>query len=76
MMRLCDHVLKVRSKNAGPFWVTMNVFCSSAAAIRAIAGRLDTAQVVERYHADAASLKRFEKGDLHIIKFSIPRPVV
>ena len=29
MPRLGDRVLKVRSKNAGPFWVTVDVFCGT-----------------------------------------------
>jgi hypothetical protein len=27
MPRLGDRALKVRSRNAGPFWVTVDIFC-------------------------------------------------
>ena len=29
MPRLGDQVLRVRSKNAGPFWITVDVFCGT-----------------------------------------------
>jgi hypothetical protein len=76
MTRLGDQVLKVRSKNAGPFWVTIDVFCGNAAAFQAAVGRLETARVAALFHADLAAVKRFDIADLHVIKFSIPRPVV
>ena len=31
-MRVADIALKVRSKNAGPFWVTVDVFCGGGPA--------------------------------------------
>lgn len=75
-MRLGEQVLKVRSKNAGPFWVTIDVFCGDAAAYQAILPRMDTARVAGLFGADSGVVKRFDIPDLHVIKFSIPRPVV
>jgi hypothetical protein len=76
MTQLGDQVLKVRSKNAGPFWVTIDVFCGSASAYETVVGKLTTDSVAALFHADLAAVKRFDIADLHVVKFSIPRPVV
>ena len=36
-------VREIRSKNAGPFWVTIDVFCRDAAAFEIVRSRLETA---------------------------------
>jgi len=76
MKTLGEQVLKVRSKNAGPFWVTIDIFCGTAAAYAAILPRLNTADVARLYGTPEQLVKRFDIADLHVIKFSIPRPVV
>lgn len=75
-MKLGDQVYKVRSKNAGPFWVTIDVFCGTAAAFDAVRQNLQTEQVAELYGCPLQLVKRFDIADLSVIKFSIPRPVV
>ncbi|MFN3642741.1 MAG: DUF4387 family protein [Gemmobacter sp.] len=75
-MRLGDRVLKVRSKNAGPFWVTIDVFCGDAARFAEVAARLDTARVAALYGLAPDALRRFDIADLSVVKFSLPRPVV
>ncbi|MFN7224973.1 MAG: DUF4387 family protein [Paracoccaceae bacterium] len=76
MKPLGEQVLKVRSKNAGPFWVTIDVFCGTAEAYEAILTRLHTADVARLYGTPLQLVKRFDIADLHVIKFSLPRPVV
>ncbi|MFN3845580.1 MAG: DUF4387 family protein [Paracoccaceae bacterium] len=76
MKPLGEQVLKVRSKNAGPFWVTIDVFCGTPEAYAAILKRLHTADVARLYATPQQLVKRFDIADLHVIKFSIPRPVV
>ncbi len=75
-MRVGEIAAKVRSKNAGPFWVTVDVFCGSAEAYRTLAPRLSTAAVARLYGQPEQLLKRFDIADLHVIKVSFPRPVV
>jgi hypothetical protein len=75
-MRLADLVVKVRSKNAGPFWVTVDVFCGDRATFDRVSGALDTAVVAALYGQPAQLLKRFDIADLNVVKFSFPRPVV
>jgi Domain of unknown function (DUF4387) len=67
---------KVRSKNAGPFWLTIDIFCGSDAAFARVRDGLPSARLAAVFGADAASLKRFEIPALRVIKFSLPRPSV
>ena len=73
---LSERVLKVRSKNAGPFWVTIDVFCGSREAFDEVAARLSTDRVAALYQAPLETIKRFDIADLNVVKFSLPRPVV
>ena len=69
-------VREIRSKNAGPFWVTIDVFCRNRTAFDIVRDRLETAEIARVLHADPTRLKRFDIADLHVIKFSLPRPQV
>lgn len=75
-MKLGDQVLKVRSKNAGPFWVTIDIFCDKPEVFTRLRDGLATASVAKLYHVPEQLLKRFDIEDLRVIKFSLPRPVV
>lgn len=76
MTAVGDVADKVRSKNAGPFWLTIDIFCGSEAAFDRVAQGLDTGAVAKVLHADAAALKRFDIAELRVVKFSLPRPEV
>ena len=67
-------VQKVRSKNAGPFWLTIDIFCGDAARYDAVVKRLDSNAVADLFQTNSQTLKRFDIADLHVIKFSLPRP--
>jgi hypothetical protein len=68
--------LKVRSKNAGPFWVTIDIFCGSDEAFQRISGGLTTDRVARLFEADPDAIKRFDIAELQVVKLSLPRPVV
>jgi hypothetical protein len=76
MARLADLAAKIRSKNAGPFWVTVDIFCGDAARFEKIRHRLHTETVCKRLQADPATVKRFDIESLAVIKFSVIRPAV
>ncbi len=76
MTPLRDLVTGVRSKNAGPFWVTIDVFCRQDGSFADLCRRVDTAQVAALFQVDEAALLRFDMADLDVIKFSLPRPNV
>jgi hypothetical protein len=73
LTKLGDVVEKVRSKNAGPFWLTIDIFCGSAEAFDRVAQGVSTERVAQLFHADAKTLKRFEIPSLNVVKISLPR---
>jgi hypothetical protein len=75
MPRLGDRVLKVRSKNAGPFWVTVDVFCGASDIFEQVRLELRTEAVAALFQQPSQLIKRFDIADLNVIKFSFPRPV-
>ncbi|WP_372802683.1 DUF4387 domain-containing protein [Paracoccus seriniphilus] len=75
-MKLGDVVLKVRSKNAGPFWVTIDIFCDRPDIYKRVRDGLSSASVAQLYRVPEQTLKRFDIEDLRVVKFSLPRPVV
>lgn len=74
MASLAHKVRKIRSKNAGPFWLTLDIFCFDADNFAYIRDRLATARIAALFQTDEAHVKRFDIDDLKVIKFSLPRP--
>lgn len=75
MTKLKDVCRYVRSKNAGPFWITLDLFFDSA---ESYARYGDTKALTPElfaslYGTDPALVKRTAVDDLHIVKFSYPR---
>lgn len=68
----------VRSKNAGPFWVTVDIFCDTEDALAAViaAESLKAPSIAHIYGLDPATVRRFEMPDLQVLKISFPRAVV
>lgn len=64
---------KVRSKNAGPFWITIDIFCGTDVAFERISRGLQTAKAAQVLDVPSQTLKRFDIADLHVIKLSLPR---
>ena len=76
MARFGDLVDRVRSKNAGPFTVTLDVFCGSDDAFAMVAALLSNSAVAGVFRIAVEDLDRHELPDLNVIKFSFPRPHV
>jgi len=76
MAELGTVVEKVRSKNAGPFWVTIDIFCGSPEVFARVVQGLSTERVAAVFRTDPATLKRFDIPTLNVIKFSLPRPQI
>lgn len=76
MAKVRDVCRHVRSKQAGPFWVTIDLFFDGEESFRRYRdARVLSPQLFERlYGADAALVKRFPVDDLCMIKVSYPRP--
>ena len=75
MPKLKEVCRYVRSKNAGPFWVTVDLFFDSADSYEQY--HADTAISVENIAAifgvDQAHVKRFDVKSLNMVKISYPR---
>ena len=76
MSTVGDLVQKVRSKNAGPFWLTIDIFCGDTATFDRVVTGLSTARVAQAFAVSPETLKRFDIADLHVVKFSLPRPTI
>lgn len=78
MTTLGEIATLVRSKNAGPFWVTIDVFFADEAGYgQGIASSLtDPAAIAARYDIDPAWVRIFRLPQLRAVKISFPRPAV
>lgn len=76
MPKLRDVAQKVRSKNAGPFWLTIDIFCGDTDAYMQVTEMLKTGQVAKAFAAEPQLIKRFDIADLNVVKFSLPRPTI
>lgn len=74
---LGDLAHEVRSKNAGPFWVTMELFMRDADGYRIAADEsfLDERVVADLYRVDPATVQIFRIPSLNVVKISFPRPI-
>lgn len=66
----------IRSKNAGPFWVTVDIFCATDDVFKRVSKGLDTQDVATILQQPEHTIKRFDIESLNVIKLSLPRPVV
>jgi hypothetical protein len=68
----------IRSKNAGPFWLTIDVFCDDAATFQRLCDepRLGSDAIGRLLRSDPSTVKTFKIDALNVIKISLPRPVV
>jgi hypothetical protein len=68
----------IRTKNAGPFWVTIDVFFKDAADYtRAVAAQVLTEPTIaDIYRVDPATVRLFHLPNINVIKASLPRPAV
>ena len=76
MPMLGEKVTKIRSKNAGPFWITIDIFCGSKVIFDEVRVRLDNLRIINLFQINGQTLKRFEIESLNVIKFSFPRKII
>jgi hypothetical protein len=71
------HFTLIRSKDAGPFMLTLDLFFTDADARRAFmsAGVFSAERIGELYSVDPALVQIFELPDIDALKISFPRPV-
>ena len=66
---------QIRSKNAGPFWVTIDIFLNSDADYETVAadGVITAERIAAMYGADEHLVKIFRLPNLRVVKISYPR---
>jgi hypothetical protein len=66
----------VRSKNAGPFWQTLDVFLPDDSAYEVVASApgLTAETVAAAYRVDAEAVRIFRLPTIRVVKISFPRP--
>jgi uncharacterized protein DUF4387 len=72
---LDDLALEVRCKNAGPFWMTLDVFLPDDAAYRVADALITQDLIAELYHVAPESLQIFRIPQLKVVKVSFPMPL-
>jgi Domain of unknown function (DUF4387) len=67
----------VRAKNAGPFWITLDIFLPTDEAYERVCASavVDPAVVAELYRTTPDKVQVFPMPALRAIKISFPRPV-
>ena len=70
---VCSHV---RSKNAGPFWITVDLFFDGEQLYRRHRDDVvfTPARIAPLFGTQAALVKRFAVDRLNMLKISFPRP--
>jgi len=76
MTTLSDTSINIRSKNAGPFWATIDIFFDDQHHFEHASQHLQTSVVAQQLQVPEQQLKRFDLADILVIKISFPRPIV
>lgn len=65
----------LRSKNAGPFWLTIDAFCDSAEDAKKIADAFERERVwlSEVFHVSSEDICVFYLPNIQVAKISVPR---
>jgi hypothetical protein len=68
----------VRSKNAGPFWQTLEIFFANDEDYRAVADNpsLNADAIARLYRVDTSNIHIYRIPDIRAVKISFPRPTV
>jgi len=76
MITLGETATTIRSKNAGPFWATIDIFFDNQPQFEYASQMLQTSIVATQLQVPEQELKRFDLIDILVIKISFPRPIV
>lgn len=77
MTRVADVCDLVRSKNAGPFWITIDLFFGGPDMFARYARSpgLDAGAIARLYDIDSVKVRHFLVENLALLKISYPRPM-
>ncbi len=76
MPRLAEVCRHIRSKNAGPFWISVDLFFRDADAYQTYKDdpSIVPATFAKLFDADASTIKIIKVDSLHVVKVSYSRP--
>jgi hypothetical protein len=76
-MKLAELAGLIRSKNAGPFVLTFDIFFADEERYRRVkrSGVLNARRFSELFHCDENRVQFFECDNARAFKFTIPRPI-
>lgn len=77
MAKVKDVAYYVKSKNAGPFWGTLEIYNDTKEAYEQIKNskNITAKKIAELYHVEESLVKTFYVDNLNVIKFSFPRRI-
>ena len=73
MKTLSKITKNIRSKNAGPFWITVDLFFKDKSSFYYACENISNAEISNILKINKNKLKRFDIENLNVIKFSFPR---
>jgi len=78
MATIRETVSYVRSKNAGPFWLTMDLFCDNETSYNRLvrSPNLSKSTIAKIYQIPETGINIFYLPNLRVVKISFPRMVV
>ena len=68
MASLGSMVRKIRSKNAGPFWLTLDIFCEDKTNFIRICEGLQNTRIADLFNIEESMIRRFEISQLNVIR--------
>ncbi|MBM9461966.1 DUF4387 domain-containing protein [Aeromicrobium sp. YIM 150415] len=74
---IADFAYEVRSKNAGPFWTTLETFMRDASGYAIVSDPdfINESVIAELYGVDRDAVQIFRIPELNVVKISFPRRV-
>ena len=68
-------VKSIRSKNAGPFWVTIDAFCNDCKETNLIYDCFyrNKAEIARIFNVSETLVKLFKLSNINVVKVSVPR---
>lgn len=78
MARLGDVAKYIRSKSAGPYWVTIDIFCHDAESFERIAASdaLAPPAIAGLFGVSENAVRQYRLPSIHVLKISFPRTAV
>ena len=75
-MQYIGELAEIRSKNAGPFILTIDIFCINDDTFKTVSEKLTRELVSAVFGIEREFVDRYDLPMLNVLKFSLPRPEI